>query len=102
MEDLFELVPSHNLVVYIPNAFTPTGDGTNENFDVKGDPACFTDTEFIITDRWGNVYFRTEKPFEEFWDGSLPDLPEAQNLAQFQFRFTSNEYVQTGSLTMLK
>ena len=101
-ETTIELVPSHNLVVYIPNAFTPTGDGTNENFDVKGDPACFTDTEFIITDRWGNVYFRTEKPFEEFWDGSLPDLPEAQNLAQFQFRFTSNEYVQTGSLTMLK
>lgn len=53
--------------VYIPNAFTPNGDGTNDSFVGYAD---FTD-EFIfrIYDRWGQVIFSTStSPI--VWDGT--------------------------------
>lgn len=53
--------------IYIPNAFTPNGDGTNDSFVGYAD---FTD-EFIfrIYDRWGQVIFTTNtSPI--VWDGT--------------------------------
>ena len=82
--------------------FTPTGDGINDFYEVRGDPECFTNTELIITDRWGLVYFRTDEPFQEFWDGSMPLDPSAQPQGQFQYGFYSSEYVATGTLIMIK
>jgi gliding motility-associated-like protein len=53
--------------VYMPEAFTPNDDGTNDIFN-----AVFTflptDYEMKIYNRWGNIIFRTTDP-EEGWDG---------------------------------
>jgi gliding motility-associated-like protein len=44
--------------IYIPNSFTPNGDGKNELFGPEfiGDPVFF---DFLIFDRWGHVIFET-------------------------------------------
>ena len=55
--------------VYVPNAFTPDGNGQNESFrpvSVGLDPDQY---EFLVFDRWGQVLFRTTDP-EEAWDGN--------------------------------
>ena len=101
-KDSVELFAINDQTLYIPNAFTPSGDGINESFEVKGDPACFTGVEFIITDRWGEVVFRTSTPFEEFWDGSYSNNTEIQHQAQFQYRFMSDQLIKTGTLIMLR
>ena len=51
---------------YIPNAFSPNGDGTNEEFYGKGD--FIADFEMLIFDRWGNKIFRSTD-INKHWDG---------------------------------
>ncbi|MFL5763353.1 MAG: PKD domain-containing protein [Bacteroidia bacterium] len=53
---------------YIPNAFSPNGDGINDIFAPKGDNiAEFT---MRIFDRWGNQVF-ISKALNEGWDGKV-------------------------------
>jgi gliding motility-associated-like protein len=53
---------------YVPNAFTPNGDGKNETFFPKGfmiNPVCY---KMLIFDRWGNMIFQTNS-LDIGWDG---------------------------------
>jgi gliding motility-associated-like protein len=52
--------------VYVPNSFTPNGDGVNDIFHPKG--YGITKYEFDIFDRWGERVYHTNT-FEEGWDG---------------------------------
>lgn len=59
--------------VFIPTAFTPNGDGVNDEFFIvhEGiDPEAFALTVF---DRWGAPVFRSSHP-DDRWNGS--DVPE--------------------------
>ena len=54
-------------IAFIPNVFTPNGDGINEGFGSKG--IQFTrEYKFTIYNRWGEIVFYTEDP-NETWDG---------------------------------
>ncbi len=54
---------------YMPNAFTPDGNGLNDYF---GPVMAFTPTEYlmIVRNREGRILFRTDK-YTEQWDGTL-------------------------------
>lgn len=60
------IVVGEDFGIYIPNAFTPNGDGLNDYFQPKG--FGIKDYELDIFDRWGERIFHT-KVFEEGWDG---------------------------------
>lgn len=71
--------------IYIPNAFTPNGDGKNDNFVGYAD---FTD-EFLfrIYDRWGHVIFSTStSPI--VWDGKFKGT--LVQLGVYNWRLTYN------------
>lgn len=54
--------------VFVPNSFTPNGDGDNDVFSIQTlniDVASFT---LQIFDRWGQVVFQTENE-DEMWNG---------------------------------
>jgi gliding motility-associated-like protein len=53
--------------LYVPNVFTPNGDGLNDVFQPKG--FGITKYELEIFDRWGELLFST-KEFTEGWDGT--------------------------------
>jgi gliding motility-associated-like protein len=53
--------------VYIPNAFSPNGDGFNEVFTVSGPER--SEFEMVIFDRWGEELYRTDNPYKG-WDGT--------------------------------
>jgi gliding motility-associated-like protein len=53
---------------FIPNTFTPNGDGTNDYFFPKGTGIDETDYDLWIFDRWGNLIWHTET-WGEQWDG---------------------------------
>jgi gliding motility-associated-like protein len=63
-----------DLIFYVPNSFTPNGDGTNDIFlpiitsgvDLKG-------YELSIFNRWGEEVFKTND-ITQGWDGFVPDL----------------------------
>jgi gliding motility-associated-like protein len=53
--------------VYLPNAFSPNGDGTNDTF--RSYTTCpITDYEIQIFDRWGGLRF-TSNSIENGWQG---------------------------------
>lgn len=57
------------LVIYIPNSFTPNGDGLNDVFKVESeflDPENF---QMTIYNRWGEQVFRSKNPLFG-WDGN--------------------------------
>jgi gliding motility-associated-like protein len=59
--------------LYMPNAFTPNGDGINDVFRIPPD-ASLVLTEFSIFDRWGNKIFTTNS-INRGWDGTLNGKP---------------------------
>jgi gliding motility-associated-like protein len=55
----------------IPNAFTPNGDGLNDEFRIFGTPTeNITKYNFQIFNRWGQKIFETTN-IEDGWDGKL-------------------------------
>lgn len=54
--------------LYVPNAFTPNGDGLNDLFLPVGDDVDRDNYELMIFDRWGNLIFRTVT-WGEGWNG---------------------------------
>lgn len=61
------LVVGEDFGIYVPNAFTPNGDGLNDIFQPKG--FGVTKYELFIYDRWGELLFHTNT-FEEGWNGA--------------------------------
>ena len=55
--------------IYVPNTFTPNNDGINDIWKPMYNSDCWTDIEYTIYNRWGNVVFRGLN--DEVWDGSM-------------------------------
>lgn len=53
--------------LYVPNVFTPNGDGINDVFQAKG--FGITKFKMMIFDRWGEKIFETSE-MEKGWDGT--------------------------------
>jgi gliding motility-associated-like protein len=56
--------------LWIPNAFSPDGDGINDYFEIRGN--WQTPIALWIFDRWGNVVFHSED-YQNDWDGTYPN-----------------------------
>jgi gliding motility-associated-like protein len=55
--------------LYVPNAFTPNGDGKNDVFIPVGQLIDPNDYHLWIFDRWGNLIFNTDN-INKGWDGT--------------------------------
>lgn len=60
-----EIVPA--ALIYIPNAFTPNGDGLNDAFGGIGEG--ITEYNMQIFNRWGNLIFESND-MKNQWDGN--------------------------------
>ncbi len=68
---LLEIEPSN--VLYVPNSFTPNGDGVNDVFSIYGD-AIASDFQLSIFNRWGEEIHHSNLPY---WDGNQLGKPVA-------------------------
>jgi gliding motility-associated-like protein len=55
---------------FLPNAFSPNGDGKNEFFRPRNN--CIASLDFRIYNRWGNPVYISTSPTDPGWDGSTP------------------------------
>ncbi|SMG36795.1 DUF7507 domain-containing protein, partial [Sphingobacterium psychroaquaticum] len=53
--------------LFIPNVFTPNGDGTNDTFEIVGLEG-FDRVSVVIVNRWGNEVYRSEN-YDNTWTG---------------------------------
>ncbi len=57
--------------IFVPNAFTPNNDGTNDYFQVQTIAKCFIDWETKIYNRWGQVVWKAESPDDKWYGEGL-------------------------------
>jgi gliding motility-associated-like protein len=64
-----KIIMYYDYVLYVPNTFTPNGDGENDKFGPIGlRMEKYESYQFIIYNRWGEQVFFTELVSEK-WDG---------------------------------
>jgi gliding motility-associated-like protein/uncharacterized repeat protein (TIGR01451 family) len=61
---IIEPLPFH---FFIPEGFSPNGDGTNDMFVIRG-ISHFPNNNIVIYNRWGNKVFEAS-PYQDNWDG---------------------------------
>lgn len=74
-EGQVHIVVDRRDLVYAPTAFSPDGDGVNDNFTLFGGNAALKIEELRVFNRWGALVFQTNNiPFSELssgWDGTF-------------------------------
>ncbi len=97
------VVVEPDFMFYIPNAFTPNGDGINDVFIPNG--MFISGFEMLIFDRWGNLVYKTED-ISKPWNGSVKNGSEAaqQDVYIYYIKttdFKANTYSYKGIVTLL-
>ncbi|MDR2407288.1 MAG: gliding motility-associated C-terminal domain-containing protein [Bacteroidales bacterium] len=93
------------LNVFIPNMFTPNGDGKNDTWKPQMSEYSKEGYQLSIFDRWGQRIFHTTDT-EEAWNGSVDGKRVAPNTV-YSYRitvrdFTGQEHEFIGQITVLK
>jgi gliding motility-associated-like protein len=73
--------------MFVPNAFSPNGDGHNDVLKVNG--ICLQNLSFMIFNRWGEKVFETIDQ-ETGWDGTYKG--EAMNTGVYVYRLEGKTY----------
>ncbi len=107
MRDSAEVIEFCPATLYVPNTFTPNGDGTNDIWAPVGKNIG----DFIVQvfDRWGGVLFESKDP-NLGWDGTKNGelVPNDVYIWRMEYRFIEDEsgvqgrtYKQLGHVTVL-
>ncbi len=77
------LVDYTNCDIFIPNVFSPNGDGINDRFYIYNQEK-YAHVDMTIFDRLGNVIFNTNERSEFFWDGSYKGKVSEQGVYTYR------------------
>ena len=88
--------------IFVPNAFSPNGDGDNDVLYVRG--RNITYLYFAIYNRWGEKVFET-KDQSIGWDGSFRNRNSDPAVFDFYLKYTCEgnmQYLQKGNVTIIR
>ncbi len=88
---------------FLPNAFTPNGDGRNDTYGISNPYAVSDLVSFEIFDRWGARVFLTTDSMEQ-WDGRFKGQPLNPGVLLYKliYRCKGEEIVDLGSLSIIR
>ncbi|MGB3949356.1 MAG: gliding motility-associated C-terminal domain-containing protein [Bacteroidia bacterium] len=94
------------VTLYIPKAFTPNANGTNETFVISAFGIVETAFEFAIFDRWGNQLFKTNN-MNEGWNGTKNNTGEKMQVDVYVYRLQYKDIIgkmhtATGHVSLLR
>lgn len=88
--------------IYLPTAFSPNGDGVNDQFLVYG--GGISDMHLVVYNRWGQILFES---FDQSlgWDGTFKGIP--QNIEVYAYMLIAtmadgSQVSQSGNVTLLR
>ncbi len=92
--------------LYIPNAFSPNGDGVNDNFFPTGFGIDVDVFSMYIYNRWGEEIFETNDMFSG-WDGTVKNKSEQAKQDVYVYLIVirdvfENEQRYTGNVVLLR
>lgn len=90
-----EVISDCESAIYIPNAFTPNGDGTNDFFGVIGDN--LPDYELMIFDRWGQLVIVLDNAANT-WDGTYRNMPAPDDIYVWKLRYNEGQSLGVGEI----
>lgn len=86
--------------LFVPNLFTPNGDGNNDVFEIRG-LGLFYSNSLVIVNRWGNEVYKSNN-YQNNWTG------EGLNEGTYFYKLTIKETVDsqpttfTGYVTLVR
>ena len=89
--------------IFIPNTFTPNGDGLNDTFRVFGG-TCLTAFSGTIFDRWGQQIFKF-KNLTDAWDGKLKGIDIEIGTYNYLINYklyNGKQFSKTGVVTIVR
>ncbi len=89
--------------LWLPNAFTPNGDGRNDVLRVKGSLGAYSDFKFFVFNRWGvNVFLSDD--INKGWDGNYNNQEQAIGTYYYMMTVKLNgvEYDTKGSFELIR
>lgn len=89
--------------IFLPNAFTPNGDGLNEDFGISN-PYVFEELlEYAVFSSWGEKMFTTTDAYGR-WDGSYRGQLVNPGIYAYrlEYRCSGERKIKTGSFTLLR
>lgn len=88
--------------VYVPNTFTPNGDGVNDVMYARSN--VILEIDFNIYDRWGQLVFHTDD-ITKGWDGVFNGKPCNPDVFGYYVKFKCNngkESFKKGNITLIR
>jgi gliding motility-associated-like protein len=90
-------------LVLLPNAFTPDGDGLNDEFKAIGQPDKLTSFSMKIFNRWGQMVFET-KDVTQGWDGTYQGKPSPSGtyVYRLDYSISSRSFDTSGTVILVR
>ncbi len=96
-------------LLYVPNAFSPNGDGINDRFSLSPGCALQQIEQMVITDRWGTKVFTAKLlddfTEERFWNGDVRGQPGQVGTYSWalEFRLVDNSLSRSaGTINLIR
>ena len=89
--------------IWVPNAFTPNGDGVNDVFRVLGNVGRLENFRLRIFNRWGQLLFETSDRTKG-WDGRQADEEALLGVYAYMMEYSlkGRTVLQKGNFTLLR
>jgi gliding motility-associated-like protein len=97
-----EILPCVKENIFIPNAFSPNGDGINDHFVPRS--TILLSMRLQVYDRWGNKVFESNDPAQG-WDGTYKGQPAQVDAYGYHFTGTCTDggnITLKGNVTLLR
>lgn len=96
------ILVENDLEIYIPNAFSPNGDGNNDEFRIYGQG--IKTVQLDIFNRWGEKIYETTSQFAG-WDGTYKGILQNPGVFVYNVKITfldNRQLSKTGSISIIR
>jgi gliding motility-associated-like protein len=86
--------------LFIPNAFSPNGDGLNDTWNIPA-MILYPDAVVTIFNRYGEIIYETKNYISKPWNGSYRGKQQSNGTYVYVIKFATDKY-EKGTVTIVR